>query len=91
MDSITIKEAEKIQMDTAFSELRKNFASNNTRSYEWRKETLQHLRKVIKESEPNILDALQKDLNMGTFNAYLSGIGVSLMLIDHTLDNLKRW
>ena len=91
MDQITIEEATKTQMDTAFTELRKNFQSNETRPYKWRKETLQHLRKTIKESEPDILEALQKDLKMGAFNGYVSGVGVMISLIDHVLDNLDKW
>lgn len=91
MDQITIQEAEKIQMDTAFNELSKNFQSNETRSYKWRKETLQHLRKTIKESEEEILDALNKDLLLVGNNAYASGIGVIIALIDHVLDNLEKW
>ena len=78
-------------MDTAFTELRKNFASNETRPYQWRKDTLVHLRKVIKESEGDILQALNKDLKLGALPAYVSGIGVCVSLIDHVLDNLAKW
>ena len=91
MDPTKVIEAEKVQMDTAFSELTKNFQSNVTRPLQWRKETLEHLRKVIKESEASIIESLKKDLNLGEMNAYLCGVGIPVMLIDHVLSNLSEW
>lgn len=91
MEHIKIEEAEKIQMDTAFSELRKNFASNETRSYQWRKDTLLHLRKVLKELENEISQALYSDLKLGAMPAYVTGVGVCVSLLDHAISNLADW
>lgn len=44
------------------NELRRNFASNKTRSYEWRLSQLNALEKLVVVHEQEIVDALRNDL-----------------------------
>ena len=91
MEPRIIKDAEKVQMDTAHSELLKNFQTNETKTYRWRRDTLLHLRKIVKESQPAIETACKKDLQMSPYASYISNTGIALSSIDSALQNLKEW
>lgn len=91
MEPRTIQDAEKVQMDTAHSELLKNFKCNETKSYRWRRDTLLHLRKLVKAAEPAIEKACRQDLKMSPYASYISNTGIALSTIDNVLQNLKEW
>ena len=55
-------------------ELRKNFNSGRTKSYEWRISQLESIVKMLEEKEKDITDALQKDLSKPAFEAFISEV-----------------
>ena len=67
-----ITEATKHQMDQTFSELNKNFQSGETKSYEWRRDTLLNFRRILKEQEKKIEKAMMSDLGLSQYNSYLT-------------------
>jgi aldehyde dehydrogenase (NAD+) len=67
------------------------FSSGLTKSYEWRVEQLQQLKKMTIEQEDKILAALKSDLNKGTMESWSSEVGFIIGDIDHTIKHLKKW
>lgn len=67
------------------------FESGATRSYSYRKEQLQKLKKAMKAREADILQALHKDLHKHSFEAFTSEVGLVYEEINHTLAHLQRW
>ena len=67
------------------------FNSRKTRSYEWRIAQLKQLKKLLKENEVQIIDALAKDLGRPPFE----GCGLEIIPLDMEIDfcikNLKKW
>lgn len=55
-------------------ELRKNFNSGRTKSYEWRISQLESIAKMLQEKEKDIIDALKKDLSKPAFEAFISEV-----------------
>ena len=86
-----ITEATKHQMDQTFSELNKNFQSGETKSYEWRRDTLLNFRRILKEQEKKIEKAMMSDLGLSQYNSYLTTNYLLISEIDYTLNNLKNW
>ena len=70
---------------------RKYFNSGATRSYEFRNKQLRILKKLFKENEEAILQALKQDLNKPGFEGYASEIGLVYDEINHTLSHLRLW
>ena len=83
--SSTINAAELVQKQRQF------FNSGKTQRYEFRLEQLKKLRKLIKENEGKILDALYKDLHKSAFEAYGTEITFVLKDLDHVIKSLKKW
>ncbi|MFP3338832.1 aldehyde dehydrogenase family protein, partial [Micrococcus sp. SIMBA_131] len=67
------------------------FYTGETKSYAFRKKQLETLRDVIKEYEPEILQALKDDLHKSEWEAYTTEIGFLLEEIKFTLKHLKEW
>lgn len=67
------------------------FRSGKTKSIEFRIQQLTQLKKVILEHESELLEALKKDLNKPSFEAYMSEIAVLCEEIHFTTKNLKKW
>lgn len=78
-------------IQNTFFELKTNFRSNETRSIAYRKVVLQNLRRVIKESEKDIADALKKDLGLHSHISYITSVSTLIGEIDHVLKNLDSW
>lgn len=91
MEGRTIQETEPAQMNNAFNEIKKNFNKHETKTYQWRVDTLKHLRALTLEMRPQIEEALVKDLKMNKHTAYLSNIAILTSAIDFCLNNLKEW
>jgi aldehyde dehydrogenase (NAD+) len=75
----------------AVERLRKMFGSGVTRSYDWRREQLQQLRRMLVEQEAAIQQALADDLGKSGFEAYATEIAPALAETDLALRSLKRW
>ncbi|MGG3801420.1 aldehyde dehydrogenase [Metabacillus fastidiosus] len=67
------------------------FHTNKTKDLNFRLQQLQKLREGIKEYEPKITEALQKDLGKHPFESYTMEVGFTLNSITHTMKRLKKW
>jgi aldehyde dehydrogenase (NAD+) len=55
-------------------ELRKNFDTGKTKSYEWRISQLEAIVKMLEEREKEIIDALHSDLSKPRLEAYITEV-----------------
>lgn len=69
---------------------RKYFNTGATRSLAFRKAQLIKLKRAIKEMEGAILEALNKDLNKSSFEAYATEIGIVLEEIDFMMKHMEH-
>jgi aldehyde dehydrogenase (NAD+) len=67
------------------------FTSGATRDLKFRKESLKKLRNSIKNHQSDIKDALKRDLNKSSFEAYATEIGLVLHELRTQLRNLNKW
>lgn len=67
------------------------FQSGATRSCSFRTTQLKKLQSVIKEYEPRIYEALQKDLHKSPEEAYATEIGILYAEINYMLQHLRQW
>lgn len=67
------------------------YADRKTRSIKARREQVLLFRKMLKENEQAILDALYKDLKKHPLEAYSSEIGFMYAEITEVLNNLEAW
>ncbi|MCB0946806.1 MAG: aldehyde dehydrogenase family protein, partial [Mycobacterium sp.] len=56
------------------AEVRGVFNSGRTRSLQWRAEQLRAIEKMCEESEPEIAEALARDLGRSAFEAWLGDV-----------------
>lgn len=70
---------------------KKYYQTQITKSYQFRIEQLKKLRKLIKDNEAYILEALYKDLGKSNEESILTEVSVVLSDLDYTIKNLKRW
>ena len=66
------------------------FKTKKTHSISYRKESLIRLKKAIISKEPQILEALYKDLKKPKFEAYSSEIGVVQTELNYFIKNIER-
>ncbi len=78
-------------MEKIISDQKTFFHSNATKPYAFRKGQLLRLKRMLKENEEALMDALRKDLHKSAFEAYATEIGILLHSLQHTLKHLKRW
>ncbi|WP_238882045.1 aldehyde dehydrogenase [Clostridium sp. YIM B02551] len=69
---------------------KKYFRTGETRNIDFRLSKLNELKKVIKENESLILEALKKDLNKSEFDGYASEIGYLYDSIKYFTKNLRK-
>ena len=67
------------------------FINGNTIDYEFRKENLQKLKKMLKNYESEIYYALKQDLNKSKHEAFLTELGFLYTEIDFAIRNLGSW
>ncbi len=67
------------------------YFTGETKTYQFRKNQLEALRNVIKEYEPEVMQALKKDLHKSEWEAYTTEIGFLLEEIKFTLKHLNDW
>lgn len=78
-------------MEETVKKQRSFFATGTTRALEFRKEQLKKLRECIHKYEPEIYDALRKDLNKAPFECYATEIGIVYDEIGFMLKHLEKW
>ena len=67
------------------------FNNGNTLNINFRLEQLKILRKAVIEFQPQIFDALDKDLNKSNFESYETEVGLILDEIRFCIKHLKKW
>ncbi len=70
---------------------RKYFETGITKSVDFRIQQLLRLKKMIKDNENLIIEALSMDLHKPKFEAFSAEIGVVYMSITNALKNIKNW
>ena len=70
---------------------RASFRSGRTRPVSWRRSQLEALKRLLKEEESAIFEALWADLRKPRLEGYLTEIGFVIAEIDDTLQHLDRW
>ena len=70
---------------------RKFFASQQTKSFEFRLEQLKKLKNAIKKYQDKILDALWQDLHKSNEEAYITETSIVTQEIDYHIKHLKKW
>ena len=73
-----------------FQQMQQYHYSGVTRSYKFRKEQLQVLKKAIHKYEGELSDALYKDLHKSVTMAYISEIGFVNAEISYALKHLSN-
>jgi aldehyde dehydrogenase (NAD+) len=81
----------KMKISELVNNQRDYYKLGETRIYENRKKALKQLYYTVINNEDKIKDALLKDLNKSSGEAYLSEIGVTLKEIKYLLKHLKRF
>lgn len=77
--------------EKVFQRQKEFFKTGQTKSYKFRKRSLEKLREIIIANEHNIMNALRKDLNKSAFEAYSTEIGVVLNEIRFVMKHLRKW
>ena len=78
-------------MHTIATTQRQFFNTHVTREVKYRREALKKLRTALKEWEPRIAEALQKDLGKCGTETFMTEIGMVLSSLNHTLSCLRSW
>ena len=78
-------------MKTLLEKQRSYFLTNETKSFAFRKEQLNKLKKAMIQYEKALIKALYEDLHKSSFEAYATEIGFTLHSISKAIKHLKRW
>lgn len=71
------KQMQRFDVEKAASlmkELRNNYNSRKTKSYEWRMSQIQSIANMIEEKEEEIIEAIHKDLSKPPFEIFISEV-----------------
>ncbi|KAH9717148.1 Aldehyde dehydrogenase family 3 member I1 [Citrus sinensis] len=88
------KQMQKFDVEKAASlmkELRNNYNSRKTKSYEWRMSQIQSIANMIEEKEEEIIEAIHKDLSKPPFETFISEISMTKSSCKLALKELKYW
>ncbi|MCA1009598.1 aldehyde dehydrogenase [Halobacillus halophilus] len=78
-------------MQTIVQQQKRWYDEGHTKSYQFRKDQLLRIKKMIGTFEKPIIEALKFDLNKSEFEAYVSEIAFLKSEIDHHVKHLKQW
>lgn len=70
---------------------KEHFQKGKQLDINFRKQNLIKLKKIVKDNEQEIINALKKDLNKSEFESYLSEIGVLYEEINMHIKNIEKW
>ncbi len=73
------------------TDVRRAFTSGRTRSLAWRNEQLRAVERMCDEREPEIAEALARDLGRSAFEAWLGDIGSTKAEAAFARKHLKKW
>ncbi|MDU1315017.1 MAG: aldehyde dehydrogenase [Clostridium septicum] len=74
-----------------FNYQKKFFYEGKTKDVEFRIENLEKLKRIIKDNEDKIINALKKDLSKSDFETYATEIGLVYDEINLHIKNVKKW
>ncbi|KAF1084732.1 Aldehyde dehydrogenase [Sporotomaculum syntrophicum] len=80
-----------MDIKTILHSQREYFLSGSTRPISFRLARLKDLKQTIIRREQEIIQALKKDLNKATFEAYATEIGLTLEELKYTIRHLPAW
>lgn len=78
-------------MKEQLQQQREFYKSGKTLDLDWRMEQLKTLKKVLKQNEPALLEALQLDLGKPEFEAYVTEMAIIYEEVNTAIKNLYRW
>ncbi len=78
-------------IELIFNEQRKFFNYGKSKDINFRIKKLKRLKKIIKENEEEILQALKDDLGKSNFEAYETEIGIVYDEINLHIKNVRKW
>ena len=78
-------------MKTIVDQQRTFFNTGKTKEYEFRKNQIKRINKMIQSYENEFYHALKSDLNKSEHEAFTTEIGILYAEIDFTLKHLKSW
>lgn len=67
------------------------FNTGRSKELSFRISQLKKLKKVLKEHEKELIEAVKKDFKKPPFESYVTEIGILYSEIDHILRNLQKW
>ena len=70
---------------------REFFLTNATKDIDFRKKQLRKLKKVLKENEPALSEAIYKDFKKSVFDTYTTELGIVYSDIDEAVKKVKSW
>ena len=79
------------EIELIFSEQKKFFESGKSKNIGFRINELKKLKKIIKENEEKILQALKRDLGKSNFEAYATEVGIIYDEINLHIKNVRKW
>ncbi len=78
-------------MNTVFQNQKAFFNSNTTKSIGYRKKQLQQLKKILKENEPFLFEAIYLDFKKATFETYTTELSLLYSEIETSISKLDSW
>ncbi|GKV20396.1 hypothetical protein SLEP1_g30529 [Rubroshorea leprosula] len=94
LSTATVGEKQAFDVDQAASlvkDLRNNFHSGKTKSYEWRVVQLQRIMRMLEENQKKIVEALYKDLAKPEPESFFWEISITNASCKLILEQLKGW
>ncbi len=85
----TVQAIEPSEIDAVVERQKQYFLTGETRSIPFRREQLIKLREAVLRFEPELLDALKRDLNKSEAEAYTTEIGIVLSEIRIALRHVR--
>lgn len=76
---------------TLVNKQRQFFNTGKTKDIEFRLQQLNKLKQLIIDNQAKILEALKKDLNKSSFEAYATEVTFVLRDLDHVIKSLRKW
>jgi aldehyde dehydrogenase (NAD+) len=71
--------------------LRATYATGRTRSYEWRVQQLEALKRLLVERERDIVEAVKTDLGRNDFDSWFGDVAPPKGDVEYALKHLKGW
>lgn len=79
------------ELSTIIDKQKEFFYKNETRTIEFRVNQLKKLKKILKENEDKVLEALNRDLRKSSFEGYATEIGLVYEEINYAIRNIRKW